>query len=365
MSVANYIIYITMGCLVIQFMIGKLRLLSIIWLYHLQKKHEPVDGISVVICSRNDVENLKLNLHSILQQDYDHFEVIVVDDASIDGTQQYLAELQQQYQRLQCIRIDKKNSPGKKFALQLGIEASRHSYVLLTDADCKPASNGWIQSHAEWASSKHTVVLGYGKHQKSRGFLNLFIRYDTATIATQYMSKALWKYPYMGVGRNMAYSKDNASAFKNIDQSIASGDDDLFIQAVGNKSNFKVNLDPNSFTISKPKQTWKEWMIQKSRHTTTSSRYNWFTKISIVISWASQLVFYAGVIMILLTNNLLLGCLLFMMHTLSIMLFNGLWMKKLGEKDLILFIPILNFIYIFVQPLFLIKSWGRNKHSWS
>jgi hypothetical protein len=40
-------------------------------------------------------------------------------------------------------------------------------------------------------------------------------------------------------------------------------------------------------------------------------------------------------------------------------------MSKLGEKDLILLTPILDIIYTFVQPIFVIKSWGRNKHQWN
>lgn len=346
-------------------MTGKLRLLSVLWLYHLQKKNEPINGISVVICSRNDVEQLRENLHLILEQDYPTFEVIVVDDASTDGTAEFLQALGQQFNHLKIVRIEDKQMPGKKIALQKGISQSQYPFLLLTDADCKPASKNWIKSNAAFASHQKTVVLGYGKHQKTKGFLNRLIRFDTATIAIQYMNKAMWKYPYMGVGRNLGYSKDLATTFEGVKQSLASGDDDLFIQAISNKVNFKVNLEPESFTISKSKTSWQGWLIQKARHTTTAPYYRMGTIISLFGNWFVGLLFYTGFFIILLTNNYLSGLMLLGIHTLSLLLFNGFWMKKLGEKDLILFIPILNFIYIFVQPVFVFKSMARNKREWN
>lgn len=364
-QIKEYILYITIGCLIVQFITGKLQLLSVIWLYHLQKRNEPVGGISVIICSRNNRADLEQNLPYILQQEYPVFEVIVVDDASSDGTEQFLDQLVSQYVHLKIIRIPEKKQPGKKWALQKGVEAAQYPFLLLTDADCKPESTNWIQSHSAFASNTNMVLLGYGKYKKTSGFLNLLIRFDTATIAKQYLSKALWKYPYMGVGRNMGLSKDVSNGFKHIDQHIASGDDDLFVQALSKRSDFKINLEPDSFTISEPKKTWEEWLNQKGRHTTTAPKYSMFAKISLMFNWLSGICFYAGLIMILLTNNYASGWMIFLLHTLSLMLFNGLWMKKLGEKDLIMFIPILNFIYIFVQPVFVIKSMGRNKREWN
>ena len=38
--------------------------------------------VSVIICARNEAENLRNFLPSILEQDYPDFEVIVVDDCS-------------------------------------------------------------------------------------------------------------------------------------------------------------------------------------------------------------------------------------------------------------------------------------------
>src|SRR5262249_19841413 len=152
----TYLTGFTIFCLVISFMIGKLRLLALVWLYHSQRRHtsEPAMGISVVICTRNDLKSLQHNLPFVLKQDHPEFEVIVVDDASSDGTEAYLRTLSQQEPRLRYTRITEKISPGKKQALQTGIQMATYSFVLLTDADCMPASAQWISSHAALRSGQ-------------------------------------------------------------------------------------------------------------------------------------------------------------------------------------------------------------------
>jgi glycosyltransferase involved in cell wall biosynthesis len=359
-------IYITTVCLILNFIFGKLKLLAIVWLYNTQRKqNEPTISISVIICSRNDLNNLQHNLNTILEQDYHSFEVIVVNDASQDGTTEYLEKVSKEKAKLKIVNIQKKESSGKKQALKMGIENAQYPFILLSDADCMADTNQWIKSHAQFANEKNTLLLGYGKYKKEKGFLNALIRFDTVTIAVQYMSRALWKYPYMGVGRNMGYSKELNTGLSSINTTIASGDDDLFVQAISKGSVIIVNAEKESFTTSIAKPTWKEWFDQKGRHTTTAPYYSIFTKIWLMVQWMVSVGFYLGFIIILLTGDIRTGVILFMLNMLSIGLFNGLWIRKLGEKDLILLSPILDIIYTFVQPIFVIKSWGRNKQQWN
>jgi glycosyltransferase involved in cell wall biosynthesis len=359
-------IYISVACLILNFIFGKLKLLAIVWLYNTQRKqNEPNVSISVIICSRNDLKNLQNNLHAILDQEYHSFEVIVVNDASEDGTKEYLEILSKINSKLKIINIQKKDSSGKKQALQIGIENAQYPFLLLTDADCAPASNQWIKSQAKFTNDRNTILLGYGKYIKEKGFLNTIIRFDTVIIAIEFMSKALWKYPYMGVGRNMGYSKDLAYGHTSINKTIASGDDDLFVQAISKQSTFIVNAERESFTLSQAKSTWKKWLIQKGRHTTTAPHYKPSIRVWLILQWLAKALFYTGVISILLTGEYRIGMILFSLNALQVLLFNALWMSKLGEKDLILLTPILDIIYTFVQPIFVIKSWGRNKHQWN
>ncbi|NJL75852.1 MAG: hypothetical protein HC892_13345 [Saprospiraceae bacterium] len=149
---------------------------------------------------------------------------------------------------------------GKKFALSYGIEAAKHNVLLLTDADCKPTSPDWIRLMQEKIVGGVEIGLGYSPYLQEKGFLNTFIRYETLQTAIQYLSFALWGIPYMGVGRNIIYQKSlyyKVGGFKSHEH-VASGDDDLFINATAHLNNTTIIIDRRTFVLSEPKRTWKK-----------------------------------------------------------------------------------------------------------
>ncbi|MCC7532698.1 MAG: glycosyltransferase, partial [Bacteroidia bacterium] len=173
----------------------------------LQSNYEPV---SVIIAARNELENLQKNLIAILEQDYPDFEVIVVNDCSWDGSQAWLEELQKTYTHLKVSQLieQEKYPTGKKFALTIGIKASKYNLLLFTDADCEPTSNQWIKLMQSKFTPNKEIVLGFSPYRRQKGFLNRFIRFETLITAQFYLSMALSGNAFMGVGRNLAYRKE-------------------------------------------------------------------------------------------------------------------------------------------------------------
>jgi glycosyltransferase involved in cell wall biosynthesis len=159
-------------------------------------------GISIIICARNESENLTLFLPAILRQDYpDGFwEVVVVNDASGDDSDSVLAALKQEYPQLRVIDLpaeEDRRLPGKKYALDKGLDAAKFEIVLLTDADCYPASEQWLKTFAAAKlNSGKQIILGYGAYQALPGLLNKFIRWETVHTAMQYFSFARAKLKY-------------------------------------------------------------------------------------------------------------------------------------------------------------------------
>jgi len=253
--------------------------------------------VSVVISARNEAENLEKFLPEILKQDYPEFQVVVVNDCSEDETSLVLARLKNQYPHLYYTHIeaDKKFSHGKKMPLSLGIKAAKHEHLVLTDADCRPASDQWLKKMTAPFSSQDTeLVLGVGNYQKRKGINNLWIRYETFTIAIQYMGFALNGKPYMGTGRNLAYTKTLFNKTKGFRSHIylPSGDDDLFIREAANKKNTAVCIDPGAHTDSVPPESFRKWMNQKQRHLTTSVRYRPDIKFSLFMEPLTREIFW-------------------------------------------------------------------------
>ena len=68
---------------------------------------EKQESVSIVICAKNEAENLEQFLPEILTQEYPDFEVVVVNDCSEDETEMVLTRLAQQYPRLKITFIKK------------------------------------------------------------------------------------------------------------------------------------------------------------------------------------------------------------------------------------------------------------------
>ena len=259
--------------------------------------------VSVIICARNEAENLEKFLPMVLEQKYPDYEVIVVNDCSEDNSYEVLGKFLLKYPHLKVSTINKdpKFTHNKKLAQFIGIKASKNELLLFTDADCRPDSDRWIELMVRHFNEKTTFVLGYGGYLRKKGLLNSFIRYDCMTIAMQYFGMAIRGIPYMGVGRNLAYRRSLFFANKGYGphNQLASGDDDLLVNGNATRENTRTEFDPGAHTMSVPALTAAEFIKQKRRHYTTAPHYLLKHKLLLATEPASRLIFYASFIILL------------------------------------------------------------------
>jgi poly-beta-1,6-N-acetyl-D-glucosamine synthase len=155
-----------------------------IYFYLAVYKHNPSvtnskqQPVSIIICARNEAENLMKFLPAVLEQDYPDYEVIVVNDCSEDNSYLILGKFLEQYKHLKISTINKdpKFTHNKKFAQFIGIKAAKNDVLLFTDADCQPESDKWLKGMVSHFDDKTTFVLGYGGYIKENGLLNKYIR---------------------------------------------------------------------------------------------------------------------------------------------------------------------------------------------
>ncbi|MFT3681137.1 MAG: glycosyltransferase [Ferruginibacter sp.] len=327
-----------------------------------EKNISQTHAVSVIICARDEAANLAKNLPGSLLQHYPTtHEVIVVNDNSFDDSKYLLEEMHKQFRQLQVVELkqEAKLIPGKKFPLSVGIKTAKHEIVLLTDADCVPATEHWIQKMQEAYDENTEIVLGYGAYYKKTGFLNKLVRWETFHTALQYFSYALAGIAYMGVGRNLSYKKSVFFRHKGFSahNHVPSGDDDLFINKAATRHNTKINIDKNSFTLSEPAKSWSEWTRQKNRHYSTGKYYRPLHKFLLGLYSLSHFLFYPLFITSLLFFSWQFALIVFGVRFLAQAFIFYPVMKKLDEKDLypwFLFFDIWMFChyFIFVSALF-------------
>ncbi len=320
---------------------------------------EEAPPVSVIVCARNAATQLQANLHRILNQTYRSFEVIVVVHKSIDNSLNILSYLQRIHPNLVVLTCED-SRPGKKIPLALGISRARHPYLLVTDADCMPASDRWIAGMMSGFDERTDLVLGvapYSAVGRRAGFggriLNLFIRYEAWYTAIQYLSFALVGMPYMGVGRNMAYRKELVGESGKVKGGhLVSGDDDLFVNAVARKGRVAIRISPDTFMYSEAKVRLRDYVRQKRRHYSTGKYYKFSHKLFLGVFTMSHLLHYLmGGSLLISKISIMFAVWGYAVRIGVVMIIGTSLMHKLRHRRLRFLLPLLD---LFLVPYYLV-----------
>lgn len=238
-------------------------------------EEKSLEKASVIIAFKNEKENLPELIQTLKSQSLspDSFEVIFVDDFSTDNSFELLKSLIDEQTNFKVIK--NKYEQGKKFALKTGIEEAKFNILVFTDADCIPKSN-WLKSIIKAFDKETDIVYGYSPFIYEKNSINKICRYENLFTSVLMTASHNVEFPYMSFGRNFAYRKSLYSqlgGYKQIEHSL-SGDDDLFFQlAIKNGARARLVDDKDSIVLTKCKNTFRQFIQQKSRHISASKFY--------------------------------------------------------------------------------------------
>ena len=332
------------------------------------------DGVSVIVCARNEEANLMELIPVIMEQEFPKFQLIVVNDSSWDDTADILKALQVSYPSIHIIEIneDKQMMQGKKFALTLGIKAAMYDIVLLTDADCRPTGSNWITEMTKGVGERKEIALGFSGYKRYPGYLNKLIRFDAFISGLNYLGFAKTGRPYMGVGRNLCYTKTaffRIGGFKT-HYKLASGDDDLFVKEASTARNTQNVFHYEAQTISEPHKTFAKWSFQKKRHFTTAPLYKGSVKFSLMLWPSTYFIFWIAAITLstLYPNPVLwgvLGGLVFIRYVIQFIVLNISCNKLKISKDILWLFPLLEKHLFLVHSTLYLHNLVRKPQKWN
>lgn len=311
--------------------------------------------ISVLVYIKNDAEYILENLEAIRAQDYPTFEIILINDDSVDTSLEILEEFQEKHKdfpiQISNVKGNETFWGSKKYALTLGIKRAKYTHMLFTDGDSKPVSKNWIQYMASGFSTSNKLILGYSNYKREKGFLNLLTRFDSTLNAIHYLAFAKTKMTYMGVGKNLAYTSDiyykNKGFISHVKLPI--GDDDLFVNEVANKNNTDVIWHPDAFIETQTLEKWSEWFLKRKNRAWSFRHYKLRHKILLLTYFSSSALFWILTLSSFLFLPLKIALILIGTRILLQYLSIGIIAYKLGAKRMLFFIPFLELILIIFQ----------------
>ncbi len=151
--------------------------------------------ISVVIATHNRIRDLRCCLTAVTHQTHPAYEIIVIDDASTDGTAQMVA---QEFPQVQYLHLPANSGPAT--ARNHGIRHAAGSLIAFTDDDCVPPPD-WLAQHARYYTNPtigNHKIGAVGGHQVPPT-LNFYDKFEMAHYAQEYRDlRIIEKIDYAG-----------------------------------------------------------------------------------------------------------------------------------------------------------------------
>lgn len=338
------------------------------------KSDDQLEPVSVVVCARDAYEYLQDLIPVLLTQDYPDYEIVIVNDCSEDETEEWLKDIEHRETKIKPVQLRQHLNffNGKKFPLSMGIKSAKNDLIVLTDVNCLPTNSQWLRSVVNSYGNNTEVVIGYSPYMNKKGLFNQIMRFDAVQYAMQYLSAALNKHPYMGIGTNLSYRKDLFYRHKGFTSHYTTsvGDDDLFVSQVAKGKNTEVLIDAENAILTTPPHKFGMWTHIKSSRYSTIPRYGTRAKASSALFTWSHFLFYASFIALLLLKPAfilsigavfyipILAFLFLLRYGTQMIIYHGAT-KRLGEKGLLPGLILYDLLFAFLTPV--LRIMGRMK----
>jgi cellulose synthase/poly-beta-1,6-N-acetylglucosamine synthase-like glycosyltransferase len=237
--------------------------------------------VSVIVAARNEEQHLPDLLSDLSNQTYPHYEAIVVDDRSSDGTAEivrHFAARSSRFKLLQQRTVPDGHSP-KKSALNAGIEQSCGEILFLTDADCR-VQETWIENTVRYFEPDVAMVLGSSElivEEKSSLF-ECVQGFEFLTLVSLMAASANLRHPLGASGHNIALRRRafaQVGGYNSVMHRIA-GDDMLMLQLMRAKPEVGRIVyadDLRARNATYPEATWQKFRNQRARWASSGTHH--------------------------------------------------------------------------------------------
>ena len=239
-------------------------------------------SFSIVIPFRNEDSNLPSLLNSLQELKYprSHFEILFVNDDSIDGSEQVVSEFISKNPELNIslLKNVRRSKSPKKDAITLAISKARFNWIITTDADCNVPLL-WLKTYSDFINKNHPkMVVAPVTYEIEETFLDNFQQLDILSLQGATIGGFGIKKPFLCNGANLAYTKavfNKLGGFSG-NNNIASGDDIFFMESVLKTfpNDIKYLKSNNALVVTQPQQNLLKLIHQRTRWAAKTTSYN-------------------------------------------------------------------------------------------
>ena len=254
---------------------------------------------SIVICCKNEEQNLPTLIEALRNQTHQDFELIWVNDHSTDNTLSILQNSLGLFAKAQLIQSPK---PGKKQAQRAGILATTRDFIITTDADCVPHPL-WIETLVEFQHKQQAdLIIAPVRFNGGNSFFAKLQQLEFATLVGSGLAAAGNERPIFCNAANMAFNKESwLKSQADLHAEEISGDDVFLLHAIKKrKGKIAPLLSPGAFVITAPNPNLKTFIHQRTRWTSKAAKYtDWdIIATSLIVSAMNALLlvlFFMGI----------------------------------------------------------------------
>ncbi|SDR80614.1 Glycosyltransferase, catalytic subunit of cellulose synthase and poly-beta-1,6-N-acetylglucosamine synthase [Polaribacter sp. KT25b] len=324
--------------------------------------------VSVIILVKNQSEKLLKLIPLILEQSYETFEIVIINNASSDDTNDIIELFSKKHTNIKVVQVENNEAfwASKKYALTLGIKASKYDHLLFTNANCNPVSKDWISEMSKKFTSKKEIILGYRKYKKEKSIFNIFVRFDNLLTAIKCFGFAKMNSPFMAFEGNYAYDKPTffkVNGFIN-HMKINFAEADLFIKDASQKENTTFCISESSFTEKDTPKSFSKWFSDKKDTAFIRKKYMFKHRFLLNTFAFTKILFYILATILFFTYPYQITLSIVLFYCLVYYIIIGISAKKLKEPQIIFFLPFLEIGLLLIQITIFISNLNSKPSHW-
>lgn len=165
--------------------------------------------VSILITAHDNLAELERNLPMFLRQQYAaDYQVIVVCQSTDGETQDFLKRTAAENPHLYYTYIPESSRymSRKKLQITLGVKAAKHEWIILTEPNCRPSNDKWLQTMVRQCQEPNHLVLGYVALDEETKSVR---RFDSIRKAYYVLRRAQQTYGYRSHMPNVAFRKSD------------------------------------------------------------------------------------------------------------------------------------------------------------